>query len=80
MLSIYGWNEQWQMTWEANTNPTIHAKVRPARVIAQFSHTYKIATEAGERLANVTGKFETQGRHKKRFSCRRRLGIRRASR
>jgi ribosome biogenesis GTPase / thiamine phosphate phosphatase len=55
-LTIMGWNEQWQAIWDANR--PVNPAAQPARVTAQFSHTYKIAAESGERLANVTGKFE----------------------
>ncbi|MDB4866432.1 MAG: rsgA [Cohnella sp.] len=55
-LTTFGWNERWQSAWD--TNPPVHPGLRPARVTAQFSHTYRIATEAGDRLAGVTGKFE----------------------
>jgi ribosome biogenesis GTPase / thiamine phosphate phosphatase len=55
-LQVYGWNEVWEEAWNAS-KPT-HAGLIPGRVTAQFSHTYKIVTEKGERLAVVTGKFE----------------------
>ncbi|TJY41173.1 ribosome small subunit-dependent GTPase A [Cohnella pontilimi] len=57
MLFVYGWNERWQAAWEAN-RPVNTTAAQPARVTAQYSHTYKIVCESGERLANVTGKFE----------------------
>jgi ribosome biogenesis GTPase len=55
-LTSFGWNEHWQTVWD--TNPPVNPGLKKARVTAQFSHTYRIATESGDRLARVTGKFE----------------------
>jgi ribosome biogenesis GTPase len=55
-LATYGWNEHWEAVWQS-ARPN-DPDLRPARVTAQFSHTYRIVTEQGERLAEVTGKFE----------------------
>ncbi|XEC97373.1 ribosome small subunit-dependent GTPase A [Paenibacillus tarimensis] len=56
VLKVYGWNEQWISIWNEN-KPGI-PNLTPGRVTAQFSHTYRIVTELGERLARVTGKFD----------------------
>lgn len=55
-LYAYGWNDHWD-TIRAQENEHIQ-KLTPARVIAQFSHSYKIMTPTGEHSAVVTGKYE----------------------
>ncbi|WP_341280119.1 ribosome small subunit-dependent GTPase A [Paenibacillus sp. FSL H8-0537] len=56
LLQAYGWNEHWEVELQriaAGGVPLV-----PARVVAQFSHQYRIVTDAGEQAAVVTGKFE----------------------
>ncbi|SFE79971.1 ribosome biogenesis GTPase [Paenibacillus algorifonticola] len=56
LLQAYGWNEHWEAELQragAGGVPLV-----AARVVAQFSHQYRIVTEAGEQAAVVTGKFE----------------------
>lgn len=55
-LLAYGWNTNWDSII-SQLNPTLQ-QLEPARVIAQFSHSYNIMTESGENSAGVTGKFE----------------------
>ncbi len=55
-LQAYGWNDYWD-TLLSQVKPEFQ-RLSPARVIAQFSHSYKIITELGEHSAGVTGKFE----------------------
>lgn len=55
-LQAFGWNEHWD-TLRSQQNKAIQ-KLSPARVIAQFSHSYKLMTLAGVHSAVVTGKFE----------------------
>ncbi|MEQ4486102.1 ribosome small subunit-dependent GTPase A [Cohnella silvisoli] len=55
-IQTYGWNTYWYSIL-AEQNPDIQ-HLPPARVIAQFSHSYKLMTESGEHSAGVTGKFE----------------------
>ncbi|RKP58321.1 ribosome small subunit-dependent GTPase A [Cohnella endophytica] len=56
-LQAYGWNQHWDDVLSrhfANASENLS----PARVIAQFSHSYSLMTESGEHSAVVTGKFE----------------------
>ncbi|MFC5472262.1 ribosome small subunit-dependent GTPase A [Cohnella suwonensis] len=55
-LQAYGWNTYWEEVL-AKHFPS-NGRLVPARVVAQFSHSYNIMTEVGERSAVVTGKFE----------------------
>lgn len=55
-LRAYGWNSDWDRTLSQQNNEL--QRLSPARVIAQFSHSYNVMTESGEHSANVTGKFE----------------------
>ncbi len=55
-LTAYGWNEEWQQTLAAQEKPP--RECSPARVVAQFSHSYNIMTPSGIHSAAVTGKFE----------------------
>lgn len=54
LLTTYGWNDG----WEATMNGERYAGLLPARVTAQYSHCYRIVMAEGERIAEVTGKFE----------------------
>ncbi|TFE22734.1 ribosome small subunit-dependent GTPase A [Cohnella luojiensis] len=56
ILQAYGWNTYWD-TALSHQNENIQ-RLSPARVVAQFSHSYNIMTESGEHSAIVTGKFE----------------------
>lgn len=55
-LRAYGWNAYWDQLL-SEQQPAIR-QLEPARVVAQFSHSYNVMTEAGENSASVTGKFE----------------------
>jgi ribosome biogenesis GTPase len=55
-LLTYGWNDFWDSAL-SHESPIIQ-QLTPARVIAQFSHSYKIMTPEGEHSAGVSGKFE----------------------
>jgi ribosome biogenesis GTPase / thiamine phosphate phosphatase len=55
-IQSYGWSTYWDSIL-AEQNPDIQ-QMTPARVIAQFSHSYKLMTESGEHSAGVSGKFE----------------------
>ncbi|TVX95308.1 ribosome small subunit-dependent GTPase A [Cohnella terricola] len=55
-LQDYGWNEYWEQVFSLQP-PTIR-QLSPARVVAQFSHSYRVKTDAGEYSAGVSGKFE----------------------
>jgi ribosome biogenesis GTPase len=55
-LLAYGWNDFWDNAL-SQENPLIQ-QLTSARVIAQFSHSYKIMTIEGENSASVSGKFE----------------------
>lgn len=65
-LQAYGWNGHWEQLWQAGEWPG-NARLAPARVVAQFSHAYRIVTGQDERLAEVTGKFEYAARAKSDF-------------
>ncbi|MFD2327943.1 ribosome small subunit-dependent GTPase A [Cohnella sp. GCM10020058] len=54
-MEIYGWNEQRDQEYAALQSTG--KKLAPARIVAQFSHQYRIATPWGDRLAEVSGKF-----------------------
>jgi ribosome biogenesis GTPase len=56
LLTKYGWNEYWQEVSSPSLSKSI--RVSPARVIAQFSHSYSVMTEEGPHTASVAGKFE----------------------
>ncbi|MFC5405911.1 ribosome small subunit-dependent GTPase A [Cohnella soli] len=56
LLQAYGWNDYWDDVLVRHF--PANERLVPARVIAQFSHSYNIMTEAGEHNAVVTGKFE----------------------
>lgn len=55
-LQAFGWNTNWDTVLAEQ--PQDIRQLSPARVIAQFSHAYKLITEYGEHSASVTGKFE----------------------
>jgi ribosome biogenesis GTPase len=55
-LQAFGWNTNWDTLLAEQ--PQDIQQLSPARVIAQFSHSYKLMTEFGEHSASVTGKFE----------------------
>jgi ribosome biogenesis GTPase len=55
-LQTFGWNTTWDTLLAEQ--PLNIQQYSPARVIAQFSHSYKLMTEFGEHGAAVTGKFE----------------------
>jgi len=55
-LKTYGWNEDWERAWTGM--PESVRRYSPARVIAQFSHSYAVMTVQGPCNAIVTGKFE----------------------
>ncbi|WP_123041604.1 ribosome small subunit-dependent GTPase A [Cohnella candidum] len=65
-LQNYGWNGHWESLWQQKEFAA-NANLRPARVTAQFSHAYRVVTETGERLAEVTGKFEFRASAKSEF-------------
>jgi ribosome biogenesis GTPase len=54
-ITAYGWNEHWKMSFSGNAVNS--EEMMPGRVVAQFSNQYRIATDAGIRLAEVSGKF-----------------------
>lgn len=54
-MESYGWDEERDKDYAAI--PPFGKKLAPARVVAQFSHQYRIATPWGDRLAEVSGKF-----------------------
>ncbi|TYP71300.1 ribosome small subunit-dependent GTPase A [Paenibacillus methanolicus] len=54
-LKTYGWSAHWQHQIESFPR---EAGLVPARVIAQYSHQYRIIAEDGERSAEVSGKFQ----------------------
>jgi len=56
VLSAYGWNAYWQEIY-ARTEEAAR-RLLPARVVAQFSHSYSLMTAEGQHGATVTGKFE----------------------
>lgn len=58
LLQDFGWNEHWNEKSKEYSEKLGDAA--PARVIAQYSHTYKVITATGERLATVSGRFEFQ--------------------
>jgi ribosome biogenesis GTPase len=55
-LQAFGWNSYWDHVLSQTLLPV--RQLTPARVIAQFSHSYKIITPDGEHQADVTGRFE----------------------
>ncbi|WP_373231134.1 ribosome small subunit-dependent GTPase A [Cohnella sp.] len=55
-LYEFGWSIYWDTVRSQENEWT--QKLSPARVIAQFSHSYKIMTPVGEHSAGVSGKFE----------------------
>lgn len=55
LLEQYGWNEHWDAILD-QSNDKIRG-LRPARVIAQHSHSYQAMTQDGEHTAVVTGKY-----------------------
>ncbi|WP_027084695.1 ribosome small subunit-dependent GTPase A [Cohnella panacarvi] len=55
LLEQYGWNEHWDACL-TETNDKIRG-LRPARVIAQHSHSYQVMTQDGEHTAAVSGKY-----------------------
>lgn len=58
-LQTFGWSEYWNtILSQLSQDQEVIQKLSPARVIAQFSHSYKIMTLSGEHSAGVTGKFE----------------------
>ncbi len=56
LLAAYGWNEHWDQALAALDLPM--RDYSPARVVAQFSHSYNLMTADGPHGASVTGKFE----------------------
>ncbi|MFB9275045.1 ribosome small subunit-dependent GTPase A [Cohnella cellulosilytica] len=56
LLAAYGWNEHWRQALAALEQPL--RDYAPARVVAQFSHSYNLMTADGSHSASVTGKFE----------------------
>ncbi len=56
-LRSYGWNPSWQERLEKTREQTGIAGLEPARIVAQFSHLYRLAAESGEHLAEVTGRY-----------------------
>ncbi|CAI6078169.1 ribosome small subunit-dependent GTPase A [Cohnella sp. JJ-181] len=54
-MEAYGWNEEWEKKYLAL--PTAAKKLAPARVVAQYSHQYRLATPWGDRFAEVSGKY-----------------------
>lgn len=55
-LQAFGWNAYWDQV--LSQAPIAVQQLTPARVTAQFSHSYKIMTPQGEHQAEVTGRFE----------------------
>lgn len=53
MLRAYGWDDAWEQLFAEQGEPGWV----PARVIEDGMHVYRIATEIGELLAEVAGKF-----------------------
>ncbi|WP_169083869.1 ribosome small subunit-dependent GTPase A [Paenibacillus sp. PL91] len=58
VLQAYGWNEYWSESRKISA--VGFEAAAPARVIAQYSHSYKVMTDTGERSAVVSGRFEFQ--------------------
>jgi len=54
-MEAYGWDEKWEQDYLAL--PPSGKALAPARVVAQYSHQYRIATPWGDRLAEVSGKY-----------------------
>lgn len=54
-LEVYGWNEGWEKKYLSL--PPSGKVLAPARVVAQYSHQYRLATPWGDRLAEVSGKY-----------------------
>lgn len=63
LLAKYGWNEAWKAAMDGER----YAGLVPARVIAQYSHCYRIIAADGERIAEVTGKFEYEAEQRSHF-------------
>ncbi|GMK39481.1 putative ribosome biogenesis GTPase RsgA [Paenibacillus sp. CCS19] len=59
-LQEYGWNEEWEKkAADATANDQQQAKaLAPARIIAQFSHVYRVMTSEGDRLGTVAGRYQ----------------------
>ncbi|WP_239616750.1 ribosome small subunit-dependent GTPase A [Cohnella mopanensis] len=56
IMHAYGWNPNWDQALSQQKSNI--QQLSPARVVAQFSHSYNVMTESGEHSANVSGKFE----------------------
>jgi len=54
-LTAYGWDERWNE--QSKNAPDELGRYSPARVVAQFSHSYSVMTEHGLCSAAVSGKF-----------------------
>ncbi len=65
-IRVFGWNDAWQERADAVTASAGKEWV-PARVIAQYSHMYRVITNAGERYAVVTGRYEYEAADKGDF-------------
>jgi ribosome biogenesis GTPase / thiamine phosphate phosphatase len=57
-LQAYGWNAYWESLLLHQRQDSTQPHLTPARVVAQFSHSYKLMTEHGEHSAQITGRFE----------------------
>lgn len=56
-LTKYGWNDNWNKALQQKIQQT-NKSLEPARIVAQFSKQYRVITESGERIAEVTGRYE----------------------
>lgn len=50
--TFWGWDERWEEVWRSGGYPG-----RPARVVEEQRGLYHVATEDGERLAELAGRF-----------------------
>jgi ribosome biogenesis GTPase len=62
-LERYGWDQGWQKTFASMSEPD----AEPGRIILAHTHIYTVITEAGEKLARVTGRYRHVARERHDF-------------
>lgn len=63
VLARYGWDASWEQALAQHAEPGLD----PARVTLAHTHIYTLATEVGDRLARVTGRYRHVARERHDF-------------
>lgn len=59
IIQAYGWSRDWEDILAATTASLSGSKeLAPGRIIAQYSHVYRVISSEGDKIAKVSGKFE----------------------